>query len=159
MRVAVGDRLEALEPTLVLEVFDDRLGDIAHVPAGQRPEAGDDDAGLVERRHDRQAERLAELVVLGATARRDVDDAGALVLADLVPGDDDVLVRLGRASSRVPAANALRDGRQLVEWSLVAPADELMAEPLLDDLERTLERRLQRATRQPVAILALLTRT
>ena len=40
---------------------------------------------LVERRDDRQAERLAELEVLGAAARRDVDDAGPLVLADLGP--------------------------------------------------------------------------
>ena len=49
-------------------------------------------AVLVDRGDDRQAERLAELEVLGAAARRDVDDAGALVLADLVPGHDPVLV-------------------------------------------------------------------
>ena len=49
-------------------------------------------ADLVERRDDRQAQRLAELVVLRAAAGRDVDDARALVLADLVPGDDAVLV-------------------------------------------------------------------
>ena len=42
-------------------------------------------AVLVERRDDRQPERLAELEVLRAGARRDVDDARALVLADLVP--------------------------------------------------------------------------
>ena len=111
----MGDRLEALEPTLALEVFDDRLGDVAHIPAGQRPEAGDDHARLVERRHDRQAERLAELVVLRAAARRDVDDAGALVLADLVPGDDDVLVRLtgrvaGPRRERVPTAGSSSNG-------------------------------------------------
>jgi hypothetical protein len=52
----------------------------------------DDDSVVVEGRDHRQPERLAESVVLGAAARGDVDDARPLLLADLVPGDDAVLV-------------------------------------------------------------------
>ena len=62
------------------------------VEAAQPAEARQVVAVLVERRDDRQAELLAQLVVLGARAGRDVDDARALVLADLVPRDDAVLV-------------------------------------------------------------------
>ena len=75
------------------------------VQTGQPAEAGEVVAVLVERRDDRQAERLAQLVVLGAAAGRDVDDARALVLADLVPRHDAVLVA-GPPSARVPSANA-----------------------------------------------------
>ena len=72
------------------------------------------DARLVERRDDRQPERLAELEVLGAAARGDVDDAGPLVLADLVPGDDDVLVRVVGIVAR-PGREGRLDRRQVVE--------------------------------------------
>ena len=106
VRVAVDVRLEAVEALLALEVVDDRLDDIADVTTGQRPEAVDEDPALVDRSDDRQAELLAEREVLRAAAGRDVDDPGALVLADLAPGDDAVLVRLiGRVT------RALREGR------------------------------------------------
>ena len=101
VRVAVLDRLEAVEPALAAQVLDDRLGDVAHVAPAERPEPIEDDPGLVDRGDDGQAECLAELEVLGAAAGRDVDDAGALVLADLAPRDDAVLVA-------GPASNAAR---------------------------------------------------
>ena len=102
---------------------------------GQRPEPVDEDPRLVERRDDRQPERLAELEVLGAAARRDVDDAGPLVLADLAPGDDPMLVRVVRVVARA-RGEGRPHGRQLVERALVAPPDEVAAGPLLEDLER-----------------------
>ena len=69
------------------------------------------DAALVDRRDDGQAVDLGELVVLGAAARRDVDDAGALFLADVLPGDDRVL--------------DARLGLQLLERAAEAQADQL----------------------------------
>src|SRR3712207_9551708 len=55
----------------------------------------------------RQPERLAQLVVLGTTPRRDMDDAGALVLAHLVPGHDTMLVAHGdRKSTRLNSSHA-----------------------------------------------------
>ena len=95
VRVAVIDGLQPVEPVRRLEVLDDRVGDVAHVATAQRTEPLEDDAGFVQRRDHRQADRLGQLEVLRAAARSDVDDAGALVLADLVPGHDAVLVTLG----------------------------------------------------------------
>ena len=88
------------------------------------PEAVEEDAGLVERGDDRQPQLLAELEVLGAAARGDVDDARALVLPDLAPRHDDVLVRVVGVVAR-----ARREGRpdrgQVIERTLVAPADHV----------------------------------
>ncbi len=92
MRVPVVVRLEPVETVRVLEVLDDRIGHVAHVAMAERPEPIEEDAGVIDRRDDREPERLAELEVLGAAAGRDVDDASALVLADLDPGHDAVLV-------------------------------------------------------------------
>ena len=111
------------------------------VASGQPAEALDVDAGLVERCDDRQAERLAQLEVLGAAAGGDVDDARALLLADLVPGDHPVLVRRGALSRRAAARTARLHRRQIVERAGVAPADELGAAPLLQDCERAVEGR------------------
>ena len=96
--IAVLVRLEAVEASLALEVLDDRLGDVADVPSGQRSEPVDHDPALVERGDDREAELAPELEVLGAAAGRHVDDAGPLVLADLAPGDDPVAVGAPAAS-------------------------------------------------------------
>ena len=48
-------------------------------------------AGLVDRHQHRQVVHAPELEVLGAAARRDVHDPGALVERDLVPRDHAVL--------------------------------------------------------------------
>ncbi len=97
VRIAVGDRLEPVEAVLALEVLNDRVGHVADVASGQRAEAVDHDPAVVERRDHRQAELLAEGVVLGTATGRDVDDPGPLFLTDLVPRDDPMLVRrIGR---------------------------------------------------------------
>ena len=71
-----------------------------------------------------QAQRLAEREVLRAAAGRDVDDPGPLLLADLVPGHDPVLV----AAAVGPAGRERRpDGREVVERAPVAPAHEVAA--------------------------------
>ena len=73
---------------------------------GEPVEAREVAAVLVDRADDREPQRLAQLVVLGAAARRDVDDPRALVLADLVPRDDAVLVALRRRTPRTTAGSA-----------------------------------------------------
>ena len=65
----------------------------------------------------------------------DVDDAGALVLADLVPRDDAVHVRRRRVVAG-PRGERRPDGGQLVERAGVPPADELGAGDLVLDRER-----------------------
>ena len=154
MRIAVADRLQPIEPPVVLEALDDRLGHVAHVATGQRLEALDEDARLVERRDDRQPETLAELEVLGAAAGGDMDDAGPLLLPDLVPGDDPMHIR-ARPVLADPGTERIADGRQLVERAGVAPADEVATGPLLEHLEGSDDRCLERAAAEPEDILAL----
>ena len=135
-----------------LEVLDHPRRDRLGIQAGEPAEAVDVATRLVERADDRQPERLAQLVVLGAAAGRDVDDARALVLADLLPGDHPMPVLRaapGRPRTRPCTAS------QLVERPVVVPADEVGAGALLEHLERTPQRRLERALAQPVAIVAL----
>jgi hypothetical protein len=80
------------------------------VLAGQPAEAGHEDAGLVQRRDHGQVVLLAQLEVLGAAAGGDVDDAGALGLAHLIPGDDAVGLAvaggLARGACARPAAGS-----------------------------------------------------
>ena len=85
-------------------------------PAEVRVEA----AGLVDGHHDREVVHARELEVLGAAARRDVDDPGALLERHVLPGDHPVLDLLG--------------GRQVVERPLVAEPDEVGAAGALDEL-------------------------
>ena len=66
-------------------------GRLVRALAGQPAVLVEDLAVLVDRRQHRQALALAQLEVLAAAARRDVDDAGSLLERDLVPGDDPVL--------------------------------------------------------------------
>src|SRR6476646_1818582 len=67
-----------------------------------------------------------------------MDDPGALILADLRPRHDSVLVRVTRI-----VACACREGRpncrQVIERTGVSPADELRAWDLFEDLEWTRE--------------------
>ena len=80
---------------------------------------------------------LAQLEVLRAAAGRDVDDAGALLLADLVPGDDAVLV--GGAARRRAARERRPHGRQLVERARGSASRPGRAPgPLLEHLEAAL---------------------
>ena len=68
---------------------------------------------LVDRRQHRQVVQLAELEVLTPAPGRDVDESRPLVHRDVLPWDDAVF--------------DLRAGREIVERTLVAPADELVA--------------------------------
>ena len=61
------------------------------VRTGQPVEAVDIDAELVDRRDDIEVVLLRKREVFLSAAGRDVDDAGAFVGADVVPGDDAVL--------------------------------------------------------------------
>ena len=85
VRVAVGVLLDAKSRPFFSRSATIGVGDLGDVLAGQPAEAVDEDAVLVERRDHGQAVLLAKLEVFLAAARRDVDDAGAFGLADLVP--------------------------------------------------------------------------
>ena len=78
-------------------------------------EAVDVDAALVMGAMTGRPCCLAEVEVLLAAAGRDVDDAGAFFVRDLVPGDDAVLRRRRCLT------------RQLVERAAVRPADQVAA--------------------------------
>src|SRR5262249_39752679 len=107
-------------------------GAVARHLARQRAEAGQIDAVLTQRRHGWQPLLLADLEVLLAAARRDVDDARALGGPHQVPRHHPVRLAggLGRPPSlpaapprplrRVAARGVLR--LQLVEGPLVGPA-------------------------------------
>ena len=152
MWVAVDDRLQPVEEPVVLQVLDHGLRAVADVAAGQEAEPLDERSTLVERRQHGQPERLSEREVLRPAARRDMDDPRPLVLADLVPGDHDVLVgRPGHGTGR----EARPDGRQLVERTPVAPADELGARPIVEHLERPHERLLDGPPAQPEGAVPL----
>src|SRR5262249_39018788 len=124
-RVAVLVLLGGVEQALVAQALEDGRIRLADALARERAEAVDVDAGLVDRRDDGDPERLGELVVLGAAARRDVDDPGPLLLADVLPGDDRVL-------------DALL-GLKLLEGAPEAQADKLRAAQPPDLLVRSFE--------------------
>src|SRR3990172_9439963 len=101
-----------------------------------------------------QPQPPAELEVLRAAARRDVDDASPLVLADLVPGHD--AMNVGRLAVRAaPRGEGAAHGGHLVERPRVAPAHKLSAGPLLEHLEATLEGLPEGPLAQPEDVPAL----
>ena len=110
-------RLEVVEDALALQILDDAIGNVVRVLARQPAKAVEVAPELVERRDDRQPDVLAQVIVLGAGTWRDVDDARALVLGDVVPGNDAMLV------ARV--TECLLNEVQLVERSAIPPADQL----------------------------------
>ena len=87
----MGDLLGPVEHPLLAQRAKDRLGNFAAVHAGEEAEAGIVVAVLVDGDDDRQVLHLAQRKVLGPAAGGDVDDAGAFLLADVVPGDDAML--------------------------------------------------------------------
>ena len=113
----MGVVLHVVQDALAAQTLEYRL---VHVPHGvplQEAEPLHEDAGLVQGRDDRQAVHLAQLEVLGAGPRSDVDDARALALADILPGDDPVLH---------PGLNA-----ELVEGAMVPEANQRLPRKLL----------------------------
>ena len=153
MRVAVVDRLEAVEPALAPEVLDDRLGHVADVPPGQRPEAVEEDA-----RSRRAARRPAGRATCraGSPRHRSPGRCGRCPSPrprrppSTAPPD----ARTGRRVVRVAARRQFepQPGRRR---ALVAPADHVGPGDLLDHLERALERRCERALAEPERLLAL----
>ena len=87
VRVAVLVQPGLDEEAALAEVADDLVGRLDRREAVQPAVVVVEAAGLVDGHQHRQVLALAELEVLGAAARRDVDDAGALVERDLVPRD------------------------------------------------------------------------
>src|ERR671934_257653 len=105
------------------QVADDLVGRVAGRRAVEPPVLLVEPAGLVDRAQDGQVLAPSELEVLLPGAGRDMDDTGALLERDLVPGDDSVLDAFDR--------------RQMVERPPVARADELLsAQDLLEPLVR-----------------------
>ncbi len=147
VRIAVAVGLEVVEEPPPLEIVDDRLGDGGRLASAEPAEARVVAPVLIDRTHDGQPERGAQLEVLRAAAGRDVDDPGPLLLADVRPGDDAMLV--AGLGERVP------HDRQVVERPRVAPPDQVRAGRLLDDLERALEDLLERPAAEPELVLAL----
>ncbi|GBD17214.1 hypothetical protein HRbin26_02132 [bacterium HR26] len=137
----MGVLLGAVEQALLLQVARDRLRHLDDPHPGQPVEAVEVDAVLVQRRHHRQVELLAELVVLPPGTRCDMDDAGSLLRVHLVPGDH-------------PVRHALH-GRQLVERPAVGQADERAAGQLLQHLVVAAQRCPGRILRQVVDMVTL----
>src|SRR4051812_11081782 len=83
-----------------------------------------------------------------------MDDAGAFVFADLRPRHDPVFVAVIGI-----VAGASREGRpnrgQLIERTGVAPADELSAGDLIEDLERACQSPPNCLLPQPELVIAL----
>src|SRR5204863_7328545 len=97
------------EYALPTEVLDDDVLDLGRrEPRELLAVVGKHPARLVDRREHGQAVDARELEILGAGARRDVDDARALIERNLVPRDHAVL-------------DAVLS-RQVVERPAVAPA-------------------------------------
>src|SRR5262249_39726697 len=97
-RIAVGVVLNAVEPALLAQALEDLLGHVAGKLAGEEAEgwALQVVPFLLQPRDRGQVEGLGEREVLSAGSRCDVDDAGALGVADVVPLDhavDDALLR------------------------------------------------------------------
>ena len=135
VRVAVLVHVGRDEEAGLAEAAHDLVGGLHRREAVQPAVVVVEPARLVDRRQHRQAERPAELEVLAAAAGRDMDDAGALLERDLVPGDDLVLDR--------------RAGAEVVERPAIAEPDELLA-------AHTLLEALVRVARDgdPLAVLA-----
>ena len=82
--------LHPVKHALICQVGKDRLRHFGDVLAGQPAEPLDEIALFVQGRHGRQPKLAAQLEVFCPAAGRDVDDARAFRLANLVPGDHPV---------------------------------------------------------------------
>ena len=87
VRVTMDVRLGVLEQPALAQVADDLVGRLDGRRAVQPAVLGQEAAALVDRRQDGQVVHLRQLEVLGAGARRDVDDAGPFLERYLVPRD------------------------------------------------------------------------
>ncbi len=136
MRVAVDVRAGVLEQATLAEVADDLIGCVAGRDAVEPAVLGEEVAGLVDRHQHLQPVLLAQVEVLGACARRDVDDAGAVVERDVVPRNHTV--------------RDVRDRGQMVERPLVLEPDEIGAAHALHEMVLGITR-----DGDPLAVVAL----
>ncbi len=88
MRIVVVVSFVAEDDARFLEVADDRLVGLEHVEARIGRRLAGEVAGQIHRIDHRQAFLLADLEVVLAEGRRDVDHAGALAHLDEIAGDD-----------------------------------------------------------------------
>src|SRR4029077_17420106 len=107
VRVVVGEALAREEKPLLLQPGQDLLGRrrVGSRQSFHPPEAVDERALGRERRDRGEALLAAERPVLLAAAGSDVDDAGAVRLADFLPRDDAVRVACGYRGRPVTLAN------------------------------------------------------
>ena len=90
-RIAVGVRLDLIEPAGRAQVLDDRLRRLTGLLADERPKAVDEHAKLIDRGNHRKPVFLAQRKVFRAAAGGDVHDAGAFLRADILPRNHMVL--------------------------------------------------------------------
>ena len=119
VRIAVLVGLLAQEPAAALEVLDDEVGHLVRAVARELAVALDEEPRFVDGHEHGQLLALADLEVLGAAARRDVDDPRALVHGDVGIADHPV----GDLGLR----------RQVVEAGDVGASDQLSAAHAADD--------------------------
>ena len=119
VRVAVLVGLPAGEPAAVLEVLGHEVGHLVRAVAGELAITVDEQPRLVDGHEHRQLLATADLEVLGAAARGDVDDSGPLVHDDLRVGDH--------------AVGDLGLRGQVVEPGRVRAPDQLLAAHPADD--------------------------
>ena len=119
VRIAVLVPARVDEEAVLGEPADDLVGRLRRREAVQPAVVVVEAARLVDRHQHRQVVDPPQLEVLLARSGRDVDDPGAVLERDVAPGDDAML--------------DVRAGAELVERACVAPADELLAAPTLDE--------------------------
>jgi len=134
------------------------MGHIGHVHAAQPTEPIDDNALLIQGRHDGQVQLATEGIVLGAAAWRDMHDARALLLAHLVPEHHAVRLSgtgtdaLRQGAERRVAAGLLIGG-EIVKGAVIGPAFHLLAADLAQHLVRTLQH-VQRPLGEVIDLIA-----
>ncbi len=127
--IAMRVLVDPVEQVLVLQVVENIVGDIVDVAPGQPIKAVLEDAVFFQRCQRRQIVDLAQIEVLGATARCDVHDAGTFLLADLFPRDH-----------AMEGRDILRPDRlEFVERPVVGPSDHLCALEPTEDLVLALD--------------------
>src|SRR5258708_795915 len=104
------------------------VGHVVGIAPGELAEALDENRAFVERRKERKVVLFAELLVLRAATRRDMNQARAFGFADFAPGDDAVrfggrAAGSGHSVREDTSGNVLRG--KVVEGTLVGKAEQV----------------------------------
>src|SRR5262249_36539720 len=146
MRIAVRILFDGEEDAFLLKVGEDPIG--GRRVGGGLPvkwaEPFEELALVVERCDGNEPFLLTKLKVGGTATWGDVDNAGALGFADVLPVDDPVdlarrfrrapIESLGDVSDRSRVAIGSLLGGQIVKWPAIGPADELRARQFAENL-------------------------